>query len=153
MPEIISNYIEVHVCRKAEHGYNFLLLKRSQEKKIYPGIWQMITGTIEPGEKTKDAVLREVMEETGLTPLKLYSVPHVNTFYFEYSDVICLSPVFLVMTDKEDIKISDEHSEYKWLNYEDAADLIHWPDQIESLNLIYKYIKDDRLIKKLVEIK
>lgn len=153
MPEIISNYIEVHVCRKTGHGYNFLLLKRSQEKKIYPGIWQMITGTIEPGEKTKEAALREVMEETGITPLKLYSVPRVNTFYFEYSDVICLSPVFLAMTDKEDIIISDEHSEYKWLNYEEAVTLIHWPDQIESLNLIYKYIKDDRLIKKLVEIK
>ncbi|RPI18242.1 MAG: NUDIX pyrophosphatase [Ignavibacteriae bacterium] len=153
MPKIISNYIEVHVCRRAESGYSFLLLKRSPEMEIYPGIWQVITGAIEENEPTIDAAKREVMEETGLAPLKIYSMPRVNTFYFEFGDAICLSPVFLAMTDKEDVVISGEHTEHRWVNYEEAVNLIHWPDQIESLNLIYKYLNDEGLFSKLYEIK
>jgi dATP pyrophosphohydrolase len=121
--------------------------------EIYPGIWQVITGAIEENEPTIDAVIRELMEETGLTPLKIYSMPRVNTFYFEFADAICLSPVFLVMTDKEDVIISEEHTDHRWVNYEEAINLIHWPDQIESLNLIHKYMNDEILFKKLYEVK
>ncbi len=153
MPKIISDYIELHICRYTGREWLFLLLKRSPKIKVHPGIWQMITGSVEKDESAPDAAFRELHEETGIVPLKMLSIPRVNTFYLELNDSVCLSPVFLAVTGKEDVLISDEHTEYKWLNYEESVKLIHWPDQIESLNLIYKYLNDDVLLGKLPEIK
>lgn len=152
MPQIVTNYIELHICRKTADAYCFLLLKRSENSKIYPGIWQMITGTIESHENTKQTLLRELSEETGLTPESVYSIPRINTFYLAVSDKICMSPVFLAFVKSEKVKISEEHTEYKWASYEEARELIHWPNQVESLEVIMKYLSDSEMFSKLVEI-
>ena len=39
-----------------------LLLERADK----PGFWQSVTGSLEPGETTREAAVREVHEETGL---------------------------------------------------------------------------------------
>ena len=153
MPQIVTNYIELHICRKSSDGYKFLLLKRAESAKIYPGIWQMITGTIETHEHTNDAVFREMKEETGLSPVSIYSIPRINTFYFAPSDKICMSPVFLSFVNDEKIMISSEHSDYKWASYEEAVKLVHWPDQVESLRIIKNYLDNDEMFSKLVEVK
>lgn len=152
MPQIVTNYIELHICHKRQDGYEFLLLKRSADAKIYPGIWQMITGTIESHEHTKETVIRELFEETGLQPQKIYSIPRVNTFYLAISDKICMSPVFLTFVDSTDVIISHEHTEFKWAGYDEACSLIHWPNQVESLEIIKKYLDDKELFSKLTEI-
>lgn len=153
MPKITSDYIEVHICLSANNEYKFLLLKRSETTKVYPGIWQMVTGKIEEGESTSDAVKRELFEETGIKAEKLYVIPKINTFYFAASDRIMLSPVFLVMVKNTDVIISDEHCEYKWVSYEEAAGLIYWPNQVESLSIIMRQLRHSELFEKLPEIK
>lgn len=149
MTKIESNYIELHIYNPASD--KFLLLKRASHK-IYPSTWQMITASCEQGETTRQTAVRELFEETGLKAEKLYSVPHVNTFYFDIDDSVCLSPVFLVYVNSDNVVISDEHTEFRWVTYAGAVDLIHWPDQIESLNVIWKYLNDSKLKKKLVEL-
>ncbi len=149
MTKIESNYIELHIYNPQTQ--KFLLLKRAIHK-IYPSTWQMITASCEEAETTKQTAVRELKEETGLTAKKLFSVPHVNTFYFDINDSVCLSPVFLAFVNSENVKISDEHTEYKWVTYEQAVQEIHWPDQIESLNVIWRYLSDEMLQKKLVEL-
>jgi dihydroneopterin triphosphate diphosphatase len=152
MPQIVTNYIELHICHLTPNGYKFLLLKRSENAKIYPGIWQMITGTIESHEHTKDTLVRELEEETGLEPAKIYSIPRINTFYLAIADKICMSPVFLTIVEGTDVVISDEHSEFKWASFEEASKLIHWPNQVESMEIIKKYLEDKELFNKLVEM-
>jgi dihydroneopterin triphosphate diphosphatase len=152
MPQIVSNYIELHICHKSSIGNKFLLLKRSDTAKIYPGIWQMITGTIESHEHTKDTVIRELLEETGLAPQKIYSIPKINTFYLAISDKICMSPVFLAFVDKTFVTISAEHTEFRWADFDEACSLIHWPNQVESLEIIKKYLDDKEKFSKLIEI-
>jgi len=152
LPQIVTNYIELHICRKTDQGDKFLLLKRADDAKIYPGIWQMITGTIESHEHTKDTLIRELEEETGLKPAKIYSIPRINTFYLAISDKICMSPVFLTIVEDENVRISAEHSEYKWAGYELARDIIHWPNQVDSLDIIKRYLDDRDLFSKLVEV-
>ena len=153
MPEIISNYIELHICCKTVNGHEYLLLKRSEINRIYPGIWQMITGGIEADESTKDAVIRELREETGITNAKIFVVPRVNTFYLSAIDKVCLCPVFLAMVPGKDVNISNEHSEHKWVNAYEAKKLIHWQNQVESLEVIENFINNDELFSKLAEIK
>jgi dATP pyrophosphohydrolase len=153
MRGIIFNYVEVHIAFKNESNYEFLLIKRSEKDKVTPGIWQMVTGGIKENESIKEGVLREVSEETGIIPSVIYSIPRVNSFYFDYGDAICLSPVFLAISDSKGVKLSEEHTNYKWVSYDDAIELIRWPDQIESLTLIKKYLDNNMLFKKLFKIK
>ena len=46
-------------------GVEILLIRRATHR-IFPGLWQCVTGGIEPGERVPEAALREVREETGL---------------------------------------------------------------------------------------
>lgn len=43
-----------------------LLVKRNATAKVYPGMWSLPSGKMEWGEEVKEAVTREVKEETGL---------------------------------------------------------------------------------------
>ncbi|HBD83024.1 MAG TPA: NUDIX hydrolase, partial [Dehalococcoidia bacterium] len=43
--------------------------------------WQEISGLIEPRETAWEAALREIKEETGLTPYRFYSADFVERFY------------------------------------------------------------------------
>lgn len=112
----------------------------------------MITGTIESHEHTRDTLLRELDEETSLKASAIYSIPRVNTFYLAVADKICMSPVFLAMVDSYDVKISDEHSEFKWITYDEACKIIHWPNQVESLEVIKKYLDNKDMFEKLVQV-
>jgi len=68
--------IEAHIFCKKKNGIEFLLLKRN-EKEIYPGLWQMVTGKIRKGEKAYKTALREIKEETGLKPKRFWVTPNV----------------------------------------------------------------------------
>jgi 8-oxo-dGTP diphosphatase len=45
-----------------------LLGKRSAERKLYPNVWDMFGGHVEPGEATDQTLVRELQEELGITP-------------------------------------------------------------------------------------
>ena len=115
--KIISNLVEVHIFRKRKERIEFLLLKRA-ENQIYPRIWQMVSGKIKEsatnGEKAFETAIREVKEETGLVPLKIWVAPKVNSFYSGDSDTICLVPVFALQVDKKSkVTLSKEHTKFK----------------------------------------
>ena len=106
-----SSLIEVHVFRIKNSKMEFLILKRA-DGEIYSGIWQMVTGKIEHGEKAYETALREVEEETELKIEKLWVVPNVNTFYSSEEDAIYNVPVFATqVSSKSDVKLSSEHSD------------------------------------------
>ena len=83
MPDFISNTIQAHIAAYDldENEYKFLVLKRAADLYIYPGLWQTVTGRIEPGETALDAAIREVKEETGLTPDDIWTLPYVANFF------------------------------------------------------------------------
>ncbi|MFZ0454523.1 MAG: NUDIX pyrophosphatase [Ignavibacteriaceae bacterium] len=151
--EIISKMIEVHIFRETGDGIEFLLLKRS-EKVIYPGLWQMVNGKIKNVEKAYQTALREIREETGIVPEKLWVVPKVNSFYSHENDNIMLLPVFAAQFNFfSKVVISSEHSEFKWVNPEEAKKLLAWDGQRQSVDLILNYFKKEINFLNLIEIK
>jgi dihydroneopterin triphosphate diphosphatase len=151
MPKIVSDYLELYVYSRIDRKY--LLLKRAPNASLHPGIWQTITATTEKNESTKEALMRELAEETGLKDARIFVVPRINSYYMVPLDVISLSPVFLAITKNAKVTISDEHDKFKWVSYKKAIKLIHWEDQEESLRLIKSYLDDKQLFGRLVEIK
>ncbi|WP_327291883.1 NUDIX hydrolase [Streptomyces sp. NBC_01198] len=39
--------------------------KRSPDRRLFPGAWDIVGGHVEPGESLMEALAREVLEETG----------------------------------------------------------------------------------------
>lgn len=44
-----------------------LLMKRSDQSKMFPDYWGLVGGYIEPGETPEEAAIREAKEEIGVT--------------------------------------------------------------------------------------
>ena len=152
MPKIQSKYIECYIFAEENKKVKYLLLKRSGDNKVHPGIWQIVTGRIETGEKAFQAALRELKEETGLKPKKFFILPNVTQFYSYQSDAINLLPLFLAETEYEQITISKEHSEYVWTDFDDALNKLNWVSQKENLKLINEFLTDKNLKNTFIEV-
>ena len=140
MPRIDFKLVEVVVFRIRTNP-EFLVLRRSDDDEIYPGLWQLVSGGIEKDEKAFEAAHREVIEETGIEPDSMYNTPLTNVFYFYTSDTVNVSPVFAALAGKDaQVKLSQEHSEYKWLNLDEAISLLVWPGQRDAVQKVYDYI-------------
>ena len=147
-----SYLVETHLFRKIDGRIEFLLLKRA-DHETYSKVWQMVTGSTENNEKAYEAALREIEEETGLKPLKFWVVPNVNSFYSHQKDSISLVPVFVAQVNNdEEVVLSEEHSEYKWVEKDEAEDLLAWPGQRRSVEIIYNYFFKENSFINLIEI-
>jgi dATP pyrophosphohydrolase len=150
---IISNLIEAHIFREQNVKLEFLLLKRSSEQ-YYPNLWQMVSGKIKENETAYQTALREIKEETNLTPENIWVAPTVNSFYAPDKDYICLLPVFAAKVNYDcEVKLSKEHSEHRWVIPEEAKNLLAWDGQRKSVDVIVDYILNRNSFLNFIEIK
>jgi dihydroneopterin triphosphate diphosphatase len=149
---IKTDLVELHIFRIINKEQQFLLLKRS-ENRIYPGIWQMVSGHTDKNETAYKSAIRELKEETGLKPYRLWVAPNINSFYMPEDDSITLIPVFAAQVEDFEVKISEEHTEFKWLNSEEAKKLLAWDGQRRSVDLIKEYFTSQMSFLKFTEIK
>lgn len=141
MAAIVSRVVEACVFKNSPEGTRYLLLKRSDHDPIYPGMWQMVTGSMKEGERALDAALREFREETGMTAQRFWVVPFVNSFYVPVNDSIHLCPVFAVEASSDaTATLSDEHQEHSWCSFEEAQQKLVWPGQRYAVELVHDYI-------------
>ncbi len=143
MPDIKSEFIQAHIARynTERKDYDFLVLLRSGRSRVYPNIWQVVTGKIETGETAVETARRETLEETNLKPLKMWTLPYVSTFYNAKRDVIFSSPVFGFLVDYDDeVVLSHEHSEFLWLGLNDCIDKVLLPSHREGTRIFMEFI-------------
>lgn len=116
----------------------FLLFKRPASQGDY---WQFITGNIKQNETEIEAVSRELIEETGI--LKVENIIDTNiAFTFQNQrGMIKSEKIFLVLLTKTpEIIISDEHEDFRWLDYDQALNLLSWENNKKTLALSYEII-------------
>ncbi len=141
MAIIVCRIVELCVFRFENDRPRYLMLKRSPGEVLYPNLWQLVTGSIVEGEKASDAALRELREETGLTPVRFWVVPHTTTFYDPGHDAMNICPMFAAQVSKESTpKLSAEHCAHEWLSFERARQRLVWPGQRSGLEVVEKYI-------------
>lgn len=139
MPRVIPvscTQVEVHLFRRRGKRLELLLLRRASQRSL-AGVWQPVTGGIEPDETVLRAAAREVLEETGLTPLRWWALEHLATFYDPGQDVIRVVPVLaaeVAWTDRVDL--SPEHDRYAFVSLAQASRRVLWKTQRQAIQAI-----------------
>lgn len=132
------------------------------------GHWDYVKGHIEKGEKPVDTVLREAKEETGLTDLEIISgFKYMMRYFFRgkvapsgakaagtnhirfasaelvrapKQEIIMKFVIFyLAQTRTAKVKLSYEHTGYKWLAYKEARELITFKSSKKVLDEANKF--------------
>ena len=136
LPRVIPvscTQVEVHVFRRKAKRLELLLIRRSPHRSL-AGVWQPVTGGIERGESVLRAAVREVREETGLTPLRWWALEHLATFYEPAQDRIRVVPVFAAEVAWTDpVYLSDEHDRYAFLAPAAARRRVLWATQRRAI--------------------
>src|SRR2546430_2005037 len=117
MTEVRVAFVDAYVLRVGAGGggVEVLALRRAPGGRS-PGSWETVHGHIETGETPAQAALREVREETGLDPARLYNLSRVEAFYRHRTDDITLIPVFAAVVDAAaEPRTSPEHDRVEWL--------------------------------------
>ena len=130
---LVYPYIEVGV-----NEFEYALLRRSDL-----GIWHGVAGGGEENETPLETARRETYEETGIPVESLFiqldTVAPVPVTEFSDShlwgeDVYVIPQYsFGVLVKNRQIVLSQEHTEYKWLKYQDAYNLLKFDDSKTAL--------------------
>ena len=114
---------------------NELLLVKRHDNEIHcPGAWEIPGGRLELGEDPFEALKRETKEETNLdieiqNPLRVH--------HFERDDGQRITMIsFLCRPKSNSVVLSEEHTDYKWIEIEKANSEIHkgFKKEVEVLN-------------------
>jgi len=95
----------------------FLLLNYPQ------GHWDFVKGKIEQNETSHETALRETKEETGISNIEFVNGFEESVEYdfrFKKENIHKKVIFFLAKTNEKNIKLSHEHNDYLWLEYNDA---------------------------------
>ncbi len=104
------------VVAAAKFKSRYLILKRKPEAKDNPNEWEFVSGNLEIGESAEDACKREILEETGLA---CKAITPGTKFEYQDKDTLWLISPFAVELESDEVQISDEHTEYKWVSEEE----------------------------------
>jgi len=140
--------IFVFIFRKRNDKYEYALLKRKDD-----GIWQGVAGGGEENETYEDAANREIFEETKLiSKSKLYKLTtlsyiEASIFKQNWDDSIIVVPMYYYAINIDDnIIISNEHTQYKWADYEKAINCLYWHDNKVALYELNERLKRNKQI-------
>jgi 8-oxo-dGTP pyrophosphatase MutT (NUDIX family) len=138
--------VECWIFRLQAAGQVELLLVRRSPSRIFPGLWQCVTGGLEPGERVPMAALREVFEEVGFGSAEIeafYDLDQATQFYDEGSDGIVTGAAFAVRVRAGAVaRLSHEHDDARWVTAEEALGLVVWPSYAATVRRILATLTD-----------
>lgn len=118
------------------HHGDVLMLKRSNDKKIAPGLWSCVGGHVEPHEHSspEKSCLREIEEETGIPRSEIKNFTLRYILLRRKQDELNQHYIFFGDSNTRTIRSSEE-GELHWVKCSDAADL----EMSLSLTLMYEH--------------
>ena len=127
MTSIRVSLVDLYVIRPAVQGLEVLVLRRGTGERC-SGAWETVHGHIESGETPLQAALRELLEETGLGPDRVYNLSRLESFYQHRLDEVALIPVFVAFVAAgSPVTLSPEHDRFEWLPLESGRARLAWP--------------------------
>ena len=132
--------IDLYVLRGAGRDLRCLVLRRARGTRC-TGAWEVVHGHIEDGETPVEAARREMHEETGLTPSRLFNVSRVEAFYQHRTNEVALVPVFAAFVDDAaEPALGTEHDAAEWLTPDEARARVAWPREARAIEDIVRML-------------
>ena len=109
-----------------------LILHRTETAPSMPNKWDFPGGDLDFGEDATEGIKREIREETGLDlrdlrPFDVESrINQVGDFW--------VTIAYMAETDLDDVSLSYEHDEYRWVSKEEFLSL-------ESSDKLKKFVR------------
>jgi dATP pyrophosphohydrolase len=142
MSKSLPIIVQIIVYRIKRGGPEFLLLKRTRERG---GFWNVVNGTLELNESIIEARNRELLEETGIENVLHWS-NEINRFSFQYkSDTMVVLVYDAEVNESQKIVINHEHTEYRWVNFEEAMNMLKFDDDKNGLRNCQKELMDKKV--------
>lgn len=125
------------VLRQLDNGNTEQLLVRRRPED--GDFWSHIGGGVEPGETAVQAIVRELHEETGLVPERLYNGEHIEQFYQVSKNQILMMPLFVAFVEtRQQVRLNAEHSAYDWCDLATALARVPFAGQQRAYEHVWR---------------
>lgn len=109
----------------------YLIVEKWYDDRIMdPYQWEFIDGKLEFGESPDKGVLRTLFEKTGITA-------HINrilyTWSFMVGDVCNIGISFLCITTQDEVMLSEELHDFKWVTRDEIKNYVSNKAMIEDI--------------------
>ena len=121
-----------------------LELESTKRTKIF---WDLPGGKIRKGEQVEETLRREIVEELGIDGSKLQildifdaSISNIKISHGEEIPLMLITYLCKLPENENNFKLTLEHSEYKWVDIEEARELLSdkfnkaFIDKLDKLN-------------------
>ena len=111
------------VFRKEKGKIYYLLLHYPSGARTPKDYFDFPKGHLEKGETEIAAAKREIKEETGLTDIEITEgfKEWIKYFFrFKEKNILKFVTFYLARTKEKEVRVSSEHTGYKWLTFKDA---------------------------------
>lgn len=111
------------------------------------GEWELMYGRIDQHEELFEALRREVKEETGLVGFSIERLLRVWHFYRgeKKPETEIHGFTFHCLIDTQEVTLSSEHAEYRWLKPSEALELIKVPGIREDVRFFIEHHNDQHI--------
>jgi 8-oxo-dGTP pyrophosphatase MutT (NUDIX family) len=140
------------IVYREEDGRKFFLLlhyQRINDTKGEHTYWDFPKGHVEEGESEVHTLFREVEEETGIRDLKVIEgFREVIKYFFNLKGVLVHKEVvfFLCRTGTKDVRVSEEHLGFRWLEYEEAEKTLEFKNSKTVLSKAHEFLKNRKTL-------
>lgn len=102
-----------------KHGEKILIVKRSKDMNIYPGLWNGIGGFLDDEKSLEEKIKEELNEETGINENEIISIKHGEIFDLDDPAIGKTWIIYpaLVEVATDNIVLDWEAEEYRWVDY------------------------------------
>lgn len=114
------------------------------------GHWDYVKGEVEKGESERDTVVRELMEETGITDTRFIEGfrEEISYFFKMGGRTVYKEAVFFLMeTETSEVVLSFEHTGYEWLDYQKAIERLTFENAKNILRKAHTFLMEQRIIE------
>jgi 8-oxo-dGTP pyrophosphatase MutT (NUDIX family) len=116
-----------------------LVLHRTEED-----YWHVVAGSLENGETSAAAAVRELREETGLVARPIYMeleqtyaiTERERLLYPQNTGAVVIANFHVEAPPGWEPMLNEEHDRHDWATFDDARTLMYWPETQEAIGLL-----------------